>query len=219
MTEDDIAALEESRTPSAMVPARATADGTVIVKNAYEGQYVAAEDALFETADYSRMWFLFDAYEQDLPWLQPGQLVEITSASFAGEKMVEAIELVEPYFNMITRTAKVRVPVTEPHFLAGDVHVYVSHHVLAQGRVQLDAPQVLTVPRSAILNGGTGPVVYVDVGMNAYEQRKPVLGRFGDTHVEVIIGLEPGQRVVTRGALLVDAQAQLSREAEGHAMP
>jgi Cu(I)/Ag(I) efflux system membrane fusion protein len=46
----------------------APASGTVVLKNVYEGQYVMAGDKLFEIADFSSMWFMFRAYEQDMPW-------------------------------------------------------------------------------------------------------------------------------------------------------
>ena len=41
--------------------------GTVVTKLVYEGQYVQTSDRLFEIGDFSRMWFVFDAYEQDMP--------------------------------------------------------------------------------------------------------------------------------------------------------
>jgi Cu(I)/Ag(I) efflux system membrane fusion protein len=57
---------------------------------------------------------------------------------------------------------------------------------------------------------------YVDLGNRTFAQRPLRLGRRGDNLVEILSGLDEGDQVVTTGALLVDAQAQLAREASAH---
>jgi Cu(I)/Ag(I) efflux system membrane fusion protein len=79
----------------------------------------------------------------------------------------------------------------------------------AEGRVLADAPEVLTVPRSAVLWPGGRPIVYVDAGGH-YESRSVKLGRAGDEFWEVLDGLKAGERVVTTGNLLIDSEAQLA---------
>lgn len=216
LTEPEIQQLEKSLQPAATITVRAPMSGTVVSKSVYEGQYVQTTDRLFEIADFSSMWFLFDAYEQDLPWLRVGQTVDITTRAVPGETIRAPIAFIDPNFNETTRTTKVRVVLPNPHFNAGGEHHTLPHRVLAEGRVQLASPAVLSAPRSAILDAGTGPVAYVDAGSRTYEPRLLTLGRRGDASVEVLSGLTEGERVVTNGALLIDAQAQLGREASNH---
>ena len=88
--------------------------------------------------------------------------------------------------------------------------------------MKLQLPETLAVPRSAVLSPGAQPVVYVDKTGGAYEQRRVSLGRAGDSFWEVLDGLAAGERVVTTGNLLIDAQAQLNRSAlppSEHNMP
>ncbi len=59
----------------------------------------------------------------------------------------------------------------------------------AEGRVLVNSPDVLTVPRNAVLQPGSQPIVYMDFGKGYYEQRKVKLGRVGDEFVEVLDGL------------------------------
>jgi Cu(I)/Ag(I) efflux system membrane fusion protein len=54
----------------------------------------------------------------------------------------------------------------------------------------------------------------VDEGKGYYEQRKVKLGRVGDEFVEVIDGLTEGDKIVTSGGLLIDAEAQISQSAQ-----
>lgn len=215
LSETDIAALEKSLQPTSTVVVRAPFTGTVVSKNAYEGQYVQASDRLLELADFSRMWFVFDAYAQDIPWLHVGQAVEITTRAVPGEVIVAPIEFIDPNFNEATQTAKVRAVLPNPHYSAGGEAHSLPHRVLAEGRVLVESPAVLAAPRAAVLDPGTGPVAYVDVGGGNYERRALRLGRRGDALVEVLSGLKEGDKVVATGALLLDAQAQLSRETSG----
>ena len=210
LTDTDIAALEKNLTPSATVNVRAPSAGTVVAKSVYEGQYVQASDRLLELADFSRMWFVFDAYAQDIPWLRVGQSVEITTRAVPGETISAPIEFIDPNFSELTQTARVRAVLPNPHYSTGGQPHALPHRVLAEGRVLVESPAVLAAPRSAILDSGAGPLAYVATEANHYEQRRLTLGRRGDGLVEILSGLAEGDKVVTHGALLIDAQAQLS---------
>ena len=213
LTLADVSALEKSLQPTATITVRAPFAGTVVSKSVYEGQYVAASDRLLELADFSRMWFVFDAYEQDIPWLSVGQQIEFTTRAVPGEVMHAPVDFIDPNFDETTRTTKVRAILPNPHYSVGGVPHRLPHRVLAEGRVLVESPAVLAAPRSAVLDGGHGPVAYVDTGAARYEQRRLTLGRRGDGLVEVLSGLADGDKVVTRGALLIDAQAQLASDA------
>jgi Cu(I)/Ag(I) efflux system membrane fusion protein len=182
----------------------------VVAKSVYEGQYVSASDRLLELADFSRMWFVFDAYAQDIPWLHVGQTVEITTRAVPGEVISAPIEFIDPNFSEVSQTARVRAVLPNPHYSSeGGAAHRLPHRVLAEGRVLVESPAVLAAPRSSVLDGGGGPIAYVDVGGNHFEQRQLKLGRRGDALVEVLSGLKENEKVVTTGALLIDAQAQL----------
>lgn len=216
---DDAQLDEAVRTgePTLITSFLAPEGGTVVRKDVFAGQWVKAGDRLLELGDFSRMWFIFEAYETDLPWLRAGQPVEITARTLPGEVITAPIDFIDPNLGETTRTAKVRVVLANPHLgRDGQAHP-LRHRALAEARVRVETPDVLTAPRSAILDAGRGPVAYVDRGSGFYEARSLRLGRRGDTLVEVIAGLAPGERVVTTGALLLDGQAQLAREAAGQA--
>lgn len=186
--------------------------GTVVARNVYEGQYVREGDKLFEIADFSVMWFQFDAYERDLSWLQTGQEVDVTAPAVPGKIYRAKITFIDPNLKDPTRSAKVRVelpnPVVEEN---GRRRRELYHRLYAEAVVKVDLPSVLTVPRSAVLFPGTQPVVYVDRGGSTYEQRRLRLGRAGDDAWEVLDGLAEGEQVVITGNLLIDAQAQLNQ--------
>ncbi|MDR2674543.1 MAG: efflux RND transporter periplasmic adaptor subunit [Opitutaceae bacterium] len=202
----DVAALERSLQPSATFTLRAPAAGTVITRHAYEGQWVQTNDQLFETGDFSHLWFVFDAYETDLPWLRAGLPVDVSTPSLPGEILTAPIDFIDPNLDPATRVARVRV-------VLDNTARRLRHRQTAYGLVRLASPDTLLVPRSAVLFTRAEPLVYLDKTAGAYEPRPVKLGTAGDTHYAVLAGLREGDRVVTQGALLIDGQAQLAQSA------
>jgi Cu(I)/Ag(I) efflux system membrane fusion protein len=210
LTEDEIRILDNTLQPTAMVTVRAPQSGTVVSRNVYEGQYVRTNDRLFEIGDFSRMWFVFDAYEPDLAWLEPGQPVEVSVASLPGQVLTAPLSFIDPNLNEMSRTARARVVLENPGRR-------LLHRQTAQATVVGASPDTLLVPRSAVLQHSGRPVVYVAqgdrAGGQAFRAREVRLGRVGDAEAEVVAGLAQGDRVVTQAALILDSQAQLAHAA------
>lgn len=184
--------------------------GTVVSRNVYEGQTVMEGQALFELADFSTMWLKLDVYEQDLPWLRVGQPVEVEFASHPGHTETHAISFIDPNLQSETRSTQARVEVPNPRVNtpSGPQRRF-RHRLLATARVRTELEPALLVPRSAVLDAGQ-PRVFVELSDGTYQPRTVVVGRRGDTELEVVSGLSEGERVVTQGALLLDGQAQLN---------
>lgn len=185
--------------------------GTVVSRKVSAGQTVTQGQELFEVADFSTLWFQFIAYEQDLPWLQPGQTVEISVPAVPGRVFTNTITFINPNLDPATRTTQVRVPVPNPLVESdGQKRRLLSHRLYGSARVNVAFPDVLTIPRSAVLDPGGRPLVFVETAVGTYQARPVTQGRWGDMDVEILEGLSTGERVVTSGALLLDAQAQLN---------
>ncbi|MEY3896209.1 MAG: Cation efflux system protein CusB precursor [Verrucomicrobiota bacterium] len=182
--------------------------GTVVEQSVYEGQYVATGERLFEIADFSTMWFMFRAYEQDMPWIKIGQTVTVTTPAIPGKSFDGKVTFIDPNFDEATRSTKVRVELPNPKV---DGRRLLLHRLYADGAVKVDAPAVLTVPRSAVIQTGPEAVVYIDQEGGAYAQTPVKIGRRGDTLVEILSGLKAGDKVVTNGNLLIDGQAEMNR--------
>ena len=208
LTAEQIAGLPQKSGDTLTSQILSPIGGTVVGQNVYEGQYVQEGEKLFEIADFSTMWFQFRAYEQDLPWVKPGLKVDITTPSHPGKTFTGSITFIDPNFDEATRSTKVRVELENP-LVEGRRSLL--HRLYADGLVHLDAPEVLTVPRTAVIETGPEAVAYVDQGGGAYARRVLKLGRRGDALVEVASGLSVGDKVVVNGNLLMDGQAEMNR--------
>ena len=206
LTENEITILDHTLEPTAMVNIQSPMSGTVVSRAVYEGQYVQTNDRLFEIGDFSSMWFVFDAHENDLSWLRTGETVEVATPSQPGRVFSAPIAFIDPNLNEATRTVRVRV-------VLPNADRALLHKQTALGMVHLTAASVLLVPRTAVLQHTGLPLVFVDHGNHGSEPREIRLGRIGDSDAEVLSGVVDGDHVVTTSALLIDAQSQLARAA------
>ena len=73
----------------------------------------------------------------------------------------------------------------------------------------------LTVPSSAVLRTGDRNVVFIDMGDGELRPNDVELGRSAGDYIEVLAGLEPGQRVVTSAQFLLDSESNLADVMKG----
>ena len=93
------------------------------------------------------------------------------------------------------------------------------------GKPLLMTGEVLTVPKSAVINTGLRKIVFVDRGESGYEQIEVEVGpeAWGTSddsgtkrrYYPIVNGLTPDDRVVTQGNFLIDSQTQLTGSASG----
>lgn len=182
----------------------ATTSGIVKERKVTEGQYVSEGEALFAVADLSRVWVLAGVYQGDLPALRVGAPAEITSDALPGATLQGKVSFIEPAVSGETRTATARIEVSNPGLrLRPGMYV----------RVRITSPQgkqILSIPRSAVLDTGTRKLVYVATGNGEFEAREVQLGESSGGLYPVLSGLKEGEQVVTRGAFMIDSQTRIS---------
>ena len=208
LTAEQVAALANKPADALNSQILSPVGGTVVARYVYAGQYVKEGDKLFELADFSTMWFIFNAYEQDLPWFQVGQEVNVTTPAAPGKTFTGKIAFIDPTMDDLSRSAKVRVEL--PNHVENGKRCLL-HKLYADGVVKMESPEVLTVPRSAVIETGPDAVVFVDQGSGAYARKVVRTGRHGDALIEVLSGVKEGDKVVTNGNLLIDGQAEMNR--------
>ena len=74
----------------------------------------------------------------------------------------------------------------------------------------------LTVPQSAVLNSGQRQVVFLDKGNGVFEPRDVQVGQQYGDRIEILGGLQAGERIVTSGNFLIDSETQLNPAGQGH---
>lgn len=185
---------------------QADVSGVVTNKNVELGDYVERGMSLYEIADLSKLWVLFDVYESQMAWVKEGSKISYTVNSLPGETFEGTISFLDPLLNAQTRVATARVEVNNKE---GKL----KPEMFASGTVQAAPGQTveneIVLPKSAVLWTGKRAIVYVKID-NGFSLREVELGSaLGENYI-VKSGLSEGEEVVVNGAFTIDAAVQLS---------
>lgn len=195
-------------------------DGTILVRNAYQGQYVKNGERLFELGNLARLWFKAEVYERDLPVIRTGLKAVITSPAAPGRTFDGVVTFLDPNFDPGSRSTKIRIEVDNP--LSGKLGAYervLPHRAYAEAAIQAVSEPVLNIPRAALVRDGRREVVYLQKAPGEFEMRAVKAGRSGDERVEIVSGITDGDIVVASGNLMLDAEAQLRSGGMDNAAP
>ncbi|MFA5970793.1 MAG: efflux RND transporter periplasmic adaptor subunit [Lentimicrobiaceae bacterium] len=208
LSDSQIASIESSGKVKNNFEVFANTTGIVSARRVNTGDYISPGSVLFDVADLSHVWIMFDAYESDLPYLSQGQKVSFTFEALPGKDYSGNISFIDPVLDPVTRVAKVRVEVNNQN---GKL----KPEMFATGIVKANLNQYkdkLVIPKTAVLWTGKRSVVYVkQTGTDqlAFKMREIELGPMLANSYVVMKGLTDGEEIVTQGAFSVDASAQL----------
>lgn len=208
LTDEQISQILTSGTAQQTFDVRAEVSGYVTQKKVNTGDYVRRGQAIYEIADLSKVWILFDVYESDLTWINKGDKVSYTIESLPGETFEGTIDYLDPVINPKTRVAKARV-------VQSNKGLKLKPEMFVSGKVEAKLPQTdaLVVPKTAVMWTGERSVVYVKSENNQgvyFNMREVDLGpALGESYV-VENGVQQGEEIAVNGTFSIDAAAQLA---------
>jgi Cu(I)/Ag(I) efflux system membrane fusion protein len=208
LSDNQISEIEVSGIVQNTVDIISNTNGIVTSRRVNTGDYVTQGTVLFDIADLSKVWIMFDAYESDIQFLRNGEKISFTIQAIPGNNYSGKILFIDPVIDPFTRVARVRVEANNEAgkfkpgmFATGIVSSVVEGH-----------KDKLVIPRSSVLWTGKRSVVYVKESSSdepVFKMREIELGPvLGDSYV-VNDGLTEGEEIVTQGTFSVDAAAQL----------
>ncbi len=208
LTGEQISQLESSGKVQNNVEVVSTTSGIVTSRNVNNGDYVQKGSVLFDVADLSVLWIMFDAYESDIQFIKVGDKINFTIQAFPGSTFSGRISFIDPVLDPVTRVIKVRV---EANNSSGKL----KPEMFATGIISAglkDYGDAVIIPQTAVLWTGKRSIVYVrqpQYNEPVFKMREISLGpMLGDSYI-VTDGLAEGEEIVTQGAFSVDAAAQL----------
>ena len=188
--------------PAVTVALRARVDGTVVDRNVLTGQEIRADSTtpLLTITELSTVWVVADAYEQDLASVQVGANVSVHVPAYPGESFPGKVVHIHDTVDPDTRTVKVRCVLANP---GGRLkpEMFAKAELSSPG-----GPKVLIIPSKAVLSDGDQNIVLVVGADNIPRSTKVEVGPESAGKVQVLKGLNPGDRIVTQGALFMQRE-------------
>ncbi|MBL8198009.1 MAG: efflux RND transporter periplasmic adaptor subunit [Chromatiales bacterium] len=192
-------------------------DGIISARLVQPGQVVSAGSELLRLIRRGRIEWRADLAEADLIRVTPGTIVELDGP--AGTVIRGQVRAVSPAVDPATRTGLLYADLPEPGPLRAGM--------FAEGRILIGKAAASVVPReSVVFRDGFAylfvlkPLDGAETGnaLRRVEQRRVAIGSRQGEVTEILSGLEPGERVVRRGAGFLgngDVVREVSDSADG----
>jgi len=187
-------------------------DGIIMARNTNVGD-VVGDEPLFTIADLSEVWAEFHVFPSDLPSIQHGQMVHVSSLNIHQDKEQD---ITEAPLRMLLPTADANSQTVLAIVSLDNKEGLWRPGMTVKGNVLVNEKQVpIAVKTSAVQRFRDFHVVFAKVG-NTYEVRMLELGISDSEMVEVIGGLKPDTEYVTENSFLVKADVEKSGASHDH---
>jgi cobalt-zinc-cadmium efflux system membrane fusion protein len=180
---------------------RSPLSGTIVERTVTPGQSVGGDSqVLFTVADLESLQVVADVYERDLDLVSAGQTASVAVEAYPGVAFQAIIATIGDIVDANSRTIKVRAWVdNQSHKLKPEM--------FARLNINLgDGTSFLSIPKEALLEIDGKEYVYVAEGEGHFVKREVKVVTVSSDYLRVLDGLKPGERVVTKGAILLKGQ-------------
>ena len=159
-----------------------------------------AAEPLFVVTDMSRLSVLVDVPERDLPVVTVGKSTQIEVSAYPNRSFTGTVVHVAPTLDPQTRRVQARVSVDNREGLLKP-EMYAKVGILADAREELPR-----IPTGALLVEGVKNYVFVERDPGVFEKREVTLAVQTRSYAYVWSGVKGGDKVVSVGALLLNAE-------------
>lgn len=202
----DSGAIERLRRggePGARVRYYAPADGAVVELGIREGGMATPGMSAMMLAPLDPLWVVAEVPERASARLRPGAAATVSFAALPGRRFEAKLLELLPALDPATRTRQARIELENPDgLLAAGM---VADVAIATG----DGAEVLLVPVESLMRSGEGDRVVVALDDRRFDVREVVAGTESGDEVQILEGLEEGERVVVSGQFLIDSESRL----------
>ena len=203
MSNAQIETIRRTRQMPATIRLAAPEAGFVMARNVSIGQKLDRGDELYRLADLRRVWILADVFGADAEHLTPGATAEI-SVPGRGRTLHGRVSSVPPQFNAANQSTAVRIEVDNPGFaLRPEMFVDVD--------LIVTRPESIAIPADAVIESGLKTSVFVERAAGVFEPRRVETGWRLGRRVEIVTGLQAGERIAVEGVFLLDAERRIRR--------
>lgn len=214
ISEEQIAAIKESGKPQRTITFYAPSNGEVMNRRVAEGDYVNSGQKLMDIVDISKIWLMVDVYEHDLPWVKPGTAALVELPYDPGKIYEGKVDFIYHMLDMQLRAAKARIVLPGSHRAPLKPGMYATVRMV--GELTKPGP---VVPSEAVIRTGAESVVVLALGEGRFRPTTIQTGVESNAKVQVLGGLEGGERVVTSAQFLIDSEGRLQSAIEAMAGP
>jgi membrane fusion protein, heavy metal efflux system len=199
-TEGEIDQMIATRKIDPALVVRSPISGTITSKNAQPGFLVQPGNppAPYSVADISLKWMLADVPESEIPLFHLGQPVRVKVLAYPDRMFAGKVSKIYATVDPNTHRTTIRSEIVDPKD-------ELRPGMLANFIIRVQAPvKAVAVPANGIVREPDGTMTaWVTTDRRHFSQRVVKIGLRTDDQVEILAGLQPGELVVTDGAVFL----------------
>jgi cobalt-zinc-cadmium efflux system membrane fusion protein len=197
----EIDRIVQARTIDPYLVVLSPVSGRVTARNAAPGVFVQPGNtpAPYSVADISRIWLNASVTESDMPLVRKGQQIRVVVMAFPERTFEGRISTVGSTVDPQLHRGLVRAEIEDPkhELLPGMFAAF----VIVTG----DPVKAAAMPLDGVVREGDGSMtVWVTTDGHHFTQRTVKLGLQDGGYDQVMDGVSPGERVVVKGAIILD---------------
>jgi Cu(I)/Ag(I) efflux system membrane fusion protein len=209
MSDEQIKHIAETRELPDSIEVVSPVDGFILARTVSSGMHFDHIMEFYKIADLSKVWVVAEVDEADAQSLRPGNTAQI-SLRAGGRRLSARVTDSLPQSEAGGGSVKVRLELENPSFvLRPDMIVDVD--------LPLGSMSAVTVPMDALVYSGDRTRVYVERSAGKFEPREVMTGRRMGGEIEIVRGVQAGERIVVAGTFLVDSENRLKNPASAAA--
>jgi membrane fusion protein, heavy metal efflux system len=200
-TQTEIDRMVKTRTIDPFLVVPSPISGRITARNAAPGLFVqpGSAPAPYCVADISRVWMNASVTESDMPLVRTGQKIQVSIMALPNRVFSGEISTVGASVDPVLHRGMVRAEVDDPrHELLPGMF---ASFVIATG-----APvSTAAVPLDGVIREGDGSMtVWVTTDHRHFSKRTVKIGLQYEGYDQILEGVRPGEKVVTKGAIFLD---------------
>jgi membrane fusion protein, copper/silver efflux system len=203
MPEAMIETVARSGRPRSVVTVTTPVDGAIQTLDVRQGMTVSMGQTLAQIAGLGTVWMTASVPEAQAGLVHPGAPAEVELAAFPGEAFSGRVSAVLPSAQADSRTlqARIELPNRSGRLRPG-----------MYGTIHLDGPSRpgLVVPAEAVIRTGRRAIIMLALDDGRFQPVEVKPGREDGGLIEILAGLQEGQKIVASGQFLLDSEANLA---------
>ena len=173
-------------------------DGSITALSTAAGSFANDPNAALMTiTDLDHVWVTANVAENEARWITPGQHADVVLPAWPGRDFHGTVQSVSAVVDADSRRIKARIVLPNP----GGV---LKPNMFATATFRVPRPQALLVPQSALLMNNDSVTVLIETAPWVFARRAVTLGEDIGNHARITGGLQPGDRIVVAGGVLIN---------------
>lgn len=171
-----------------------------------QGAYVTPNTRTMSISGMDPVWIEGEIFESHLAKVRLGAKVSIHANAAPGREWLGKVDYIYPELEAGSRTAKMRIIIDNPDgALLPNMFVHMN--------IDTTSPAAtLSVPQEAVIRTGTMDRVVLSAEAGHFKSVKVITGQRSRDRVEILEGLEEGDKIVVSAQFLLDSESSISSD-------